>query len=694
MTVRQDDAGAAAPRRTSGEANGGNCEVEVDEVAIPLSDGTRLACRLFLPVRTGPAPVILDFLPYRQGDLMALRDSAIYPYFAAHGYGCARVDLRGTGNSGGIITDEYTEQEMRDGEEVIAWLAEQPFCDGGVGMTGISWGGFNSLQLAARRPAALKAIITMCASDDRYSDDVHYRGGSVLALDMLQWAVSMLTWNALPPDPAVVGEAWRDEWRRRLELTPAFIEPWLSHQRRDDYWRHGSVCEQYDSIEIPVYAVGGWADGYVDAVLRLLAGLPGPRRGLIGPWSHAYPNHSVPGPEIGFLAEAVRWWDRWLRDIPNGIDEEPMLVCYLQDYTEPASRHESWPGRFVTEESWPPPEGLEHRLRRFYLVAGRAGEGTLEQESSGARLVSHRGRQSAGLDAGVLTADGGFGDWPGDQREEDGASLSFTSPPLTAELDLVGNAAVTLELSSDREVANVVVRLCDVTPEGESLLVTRGMLNLTHRNGHDQVERLTAGEPVVVAVPLKAIAHRFPAGHHLRVAVSSTYWPWLWPPPEPVTLSLSCGERSFLELPVRPPTGDGRPPAFGPPERISPLAHEVLGGRPTSREIVLDLVRGTATVTFDWNVGGHVRLEGSGIEYDGSNLTRYRIGDHPLTAEVETVQTADLRRAGQFDVRVETTGRMTSDAESFSVTLSLDAREDGHRVAARLWNLSFPRDGV
>ncbi|MGH9294591.1 MAG: CocE/NonD family hydrolase, partial [Acidimicrobiales bacterium] len=165
--------------------------VTLCDVPVKLSDGTVLAARLWLPADASsrPVPAILDFLPYRQGDLMAVRDSTIYPWFAARGYACARVDLRGTGNSTGIITDEYSEAELCDGEELIAWLAAQPWCDGAVGMTGISWGGFNSLQLAARRPPALRAIITCCASDDRYSDDVHYRGGCVLAVDMLQWAV-------------------------------------------------------------------------------------------------------------------------------------------------------------------------------------------------------------------------------------------------------------------------------------------------------------------------------------------------------------------------------------------------------------------------------------------------------------------------------------------------------------------------
>jgi putative CocE/NonD family hydrolase len=666
-----------------------------------MPDGTRLAARIWLPVDpassgggreagggTGRVPAILDFLPYRQGDLMAARDAAIYPYFAARGYACARVDLRGTGNSEGIITDEYTPQELRDGCDVIAWLAAQPWCDGNVGMTGISWGGFNSLQVAALRPAALRAVLTLCASDDRYADDVHYRGGCVLAVDMLQWAVSMLVWNALPPDPAVAGAAWRDQWAGRLARTPAFIEPWLSHQLRDGYWRHGSVCEDYAAIAVPVYAVGGWSDGYTDAIPRLLAGLPGPRKGLIGPWSHAFPHDSVPGPEIGFLEEALRWWDHWLKGIDTGIMDEPMLRVWLQEYTPPAPHHRDWPGRWVAEPCWPP-DG--DRSRRLYLRAGGELDGLPGTEEERA----HRGEDTAGLDAGALTADGGFGDWPGDQRGEDGRSLSFTSAPLEAPVEILGNPRVRLRVTCDRPGASIVARLCDVAPTGESLLVTRDLFNLTHREGHDRAVPLVPGEAAVAELPLKVIAHRFGAGHRIRLSVSTTYWPWMWPHPEPVTLGLCCGPDSFVELPVREPLAqDAALAPFGPPERPPGIATEVLSRQPTQRTIRHNLGDGSAEVIFDWDVGGNFRLADAGIEADGTNLTSYRIvAGQPLSAEVSTEQSAALR-SDHFDVSVAATGRMSAGPATFLVTLGLDAREDGHRVHSRQWHLEFDRNGT
>ena len=240
---------------------------ELSHVWITMSDGVRLAARIWLPEAepSEPVPAVLEYIPYRKNDATMERDATIHPYFAAHGYASIRVDLRGSGDSEGLMLDEYLLQEQDDALEVIAWIAAQPWCSGRVGMIGKSWGGFNGLQVAARRPPALGGIISVCSTDDRYADDVHYIGGCVLASDMLSWASTMLAANARPPDPAVVGEAWREMWLERLEQQTPWVEEWLAHQRRDAYWQHGSVCEDYEAIEIPVFMVGGWNDGYPNA---------------------------------------------------------------------------------------------------------------------------------------------------------------------------------------------------------------------------------------------------------------------------------------------------------------------------------------------------------------------------------------------------------------------------------------------
>ena len=329
---------------------------ELENVWIPLPDGGRLAAKIWLPEgsEAEPVPAILEYIPYRKNDWTWRRDSTMHPYFAGQGYACVRVDLRGAGESDGVLLDEYLEQELDDGAEAVAWIAAQPWCTGAVGMFGISWGGFNGLQIAARRPPALKTVITLCSTDDRYADDVHYMGGCLLGVDMLPWASLMYVWNGTPPDPEIVGDGWREMWLNRLAETPPYVEAWLTHQRRDAYWQHGSVCEDFSAIECPVYAIGGWVDGYSNAIPRLLEGLPGTSKGLIGPWGHGFPHDALPGPQIGFLQECLRWWDRWLKGEENGIEHEPALCVWMQDAAQPDAQPEERPGRWVTEPSWPP----------------------------------------------------------------------------------------------------------------------------------------------------------------------------------------------------------------------------------------------------------------------------------------------------------------------------------------------------
>jgi putative CocE/NonD family hydrolase len=636
----------------------------IDHAWIPLADGTRLAARIWLPedAEAAPVPAILEYLPYRKGDAFARRDSHHHAYFAGFGYAGARVDLRGSGDSDGILEDEYLPREQDDALEVIAWLAAQPWCSGAVGMLGISWGGFNGLQVAARRPPALKAVVSMCASDDRYADDVHYVGGCVLGVDMLPWAATMLTGNALPPDPDAVGEGWRETWLARIECTPSFIEPWLTHQRRDGYWRQGSVCEDYAAIEAPVYAVGGWADGYSNAIPRLMDGLPGPRKGLIGPWSHAFPQDGEPGPTIGFLQECLRWFDQHLKGIETGIMDEPRLCAWIQEPVAPATHHKQRPGRWVADAP----------TRPWTWAFGPA------------EPVAHHSVETTGLDAGAWCADGGDGDWPGDQRAEDERSLTFTSEPLQDDVEILGFATVRLALAADRPNALVAIRLCDVAPDGASLLVTRGVLNLTHRDGHGEPRALEPGRPYDVDVALDAIGQRVPAGHRLRVGISTAYWPWAWPSPEPATLTLHGGA---LTLPVL----DGAPtdePGFGPPEWAQPLEVETIAPGATSRERIGDALR------FEWDVGGHRRLVDSGIEMDDTHVTTYSIADgDPLSARVRVECSSALAR-GAWRTRVRTDSEMTATATEFVVEQTLEAYEGDERIASRSWSLRFPRDGV
>ena len=649
---------------------------EIEHTWLTLSDGCRLAARIWLPedAESDPVPAVLEFLPYRKVDGTAIRDARRQPYVAGFGYATVRVDMRGTGESDGLIADEYTEQEHSDCLDVMAWLREQPWCDGSLGMWGISCGGFNALQLAALRPPGLKAIMTLCSTDDRYADDVHYRGGCVLGLDMLHWASSMLAWNARPPDPRLFGEGWHEEWLRRLEGANNWIEPWLGHQRRDAYWKHGSVCEDYSAIEVPVYAVGGWVDGYTNAVPRLLEGLSVPRKGLIGPWAHAFPDDALPGPSIGFLQECVRWWDHWLKGIDTGLMDEPMFRAWMQSSVEPRTSYEVRDGRWVAEPAWPSSK-----------IVTDTGE-------LGGEPRSLLAVQTAGTEAGVWTAEGGSADLAGDQRADDALSLTWDLEPLAEPLEILGHPEVVLSLEVDRPQALVAVRLCDVAADGSSLLVTRGVLNLTHRDSHEHPKQLEPGRRYEVTVPLDVIAHSFPAGHRLRVAVSPAYWPWAWPSPEAVTLTLHGGR---LDLPVREPRPeDDELRSFEEPEHSAALSIEEVAGDPGGRFLRKEHATGRVEQIFDWALGGSLRFVDIDLDSGDTSHCVYGIveGD-PLSAEVRFHAASDMGR-GNWQTRSDVTSSMTCDAESFHVESELDVFENGEVIFTRSWSFAFPRDLV
>lgn len=665
---------------------------EIAHVWIPLADGAKLAARIWLPedAEEQPVPAILEYIPYRKNDGTVTRDALMHPYIAGYGYAAVRVDMRGSGDSDGILYDEYLPQEQDDALEVLAWLAAQPWCTGAVGIIGKSWGGFNGLQIAARRPPELKAVISVCSTDDRYADDVHYMGGCVLAADALPWASTMLAYNALPPDPAVVGERWRAMWYDRLGRTPPFIEAWLTHQRRDAFWKHGSVCEDYAAITCPVYAVGGWADAYTNAIPRLLTGLFGPRKGLIGPWAHLYPHQGVPEPAIGFLQECLRWWDYWLKGVETGIMDEPQLRVWMPDAVEPSPFYAERPGRWVAEPSWPSPNIQPYR---YMLDEGALTADTADTDAAAESRLDCLGAQATGIDAGVWCPYGQRTDWPPDQRAEDGRSLTFTSAPLTERMEILGFPDVTLSVAADRPNALVAVRLCAVAPTGASTLVTRGLLNLTHRDSHERPTPLEPGRRYTVTARLDATAYALPPGHRWRVAVSPTYWPWAWPSPEPVTLSVFTGEDSQLTLPVRTPRPqDAEPRAFEPAEGAAPAAVEALRADTNVATVSRDVATGRVTLSVETAEGYRIRADG--LEYDAVSTDTYSIVEgEPLSATVRCDRAITVAR-GSWSTRVQTRSTMSADARQFHVTNAIDAYEGPVRVVAKTWAVSIPRDLV
>jgi uncharacterized protein len=657
---------------------------------IPMPDGCRLAARIWIPEHAEqvPVPAIFEYVPYRKNDGLVLRDAPIHHYFAGHGYASVRVDLRGTGDSDGILEDEYLPLEQQDGVAVIHWLATRPWCTGKVGIIGKSWGGFNGLQIAAHQPPELGAVISVASTDDRYADDVHYMGGCLLAWTALPWASTMLAYNALPPDPAVVGEEWRKTWQERLEKTPPYIDAWLAHQRRDAFWRQGSVGEDFGAIQCPVYMVGGWTDSYRNAIIRFLEGYPGPCKGLIGPWGHDYPEDGMPGPAIGFLQEAVRWWDHWLKGQDNGVMEEPKLRAWMPQARRPAPGYQVHPGRWLAAGSWPAPQVETRSLRLGPRVLGTGAPGAADDGDAELRVC---GTESAAADLGQWGGHGGLTEFPPDQRPEDGLSLSFDTEPLAGPVEILGFPVARLELAADQPLALAAVRLCDVWPDGASTLITRGLKNLTHRKSDEYPEPLVPGQRYLFDIQLNSVGYQVPAGHRLRLSVSPTYWPWAWPSPVPVTLSLFPGG-SVLELPAWTEPGQHEPPAhFAVPERGPMPPHELLSGE-SGREVRRDVASGTVEV-ISTGSDGH-RLLDDGLEYREQERDVLRITDGaPLSAMVQCDRVFAVGR-GQWQTTVRTTSTMSATASAFQVTNVLDAYEGDRRVLTKTWHTEVPRDCV
>jgi putative CocE/NonD family hydrolase len=650
--------------------------VEFPDLGIVMPDGCRLSARVWMPADADekPVPAILEHLPYRKRDGTTYRDALTHPYFAGHGYASIRVDMRGNGDSEGLMEDEYSEQELQDACDVIAWAAAQPWCNGNVGMMGISWGGFNSLQVAAKQPPALKAVITLCSTADRYADDIHYKGGCLLG-ENAGWAATMLSYSSRPPDPALAGDnRWRDMWVSRLEHEPHLAPLWLKHQHRDAYWKRGSVCEDFSAIKAAVLSIGGWHDGYRNTVANLVANIEAPVKGIVGPWIHKYPHYAAPEPRIGFLQEALRWWDRWLKGLDTGVENDPAYRAWLMDGVRPARWHDRRPGRWVAEAEWPSPR---IRTKSIELLA---------PESAPVPVAS---TQTCGLAGGEYFPFTFGPELPGDQRADDALSICFDQPPLGQALDILGAPVLTLRLSADQHQANICVRLCDVAPDGASELISYGVLNLTHRLSHEHPMPIETGKPFEVRVVLDQCAYRVPAGHRLRVAISTAYWPTIWPSPRAATLKL---EMAVLDLPTRPPAA-GDEVSFPLPEAATPWRTETLRPANSERNVIVDQKTGMTTLAI-LDDFGEVRDLDHGLVNGSVVRETWSIHpDDPLSAKMETHWTQTLSR-GDWSVRTETFSRMSSDAEAFHLTARIEAYEGEQLVFERDFIDVIPRDNV
>jgi putative CocE/NonD family hydrolase len=655
---------------------------EIENLWIPLSDGARLAARMWLPedAEAKPVPAILEYLPYRKRDGTIVRDALTHPYLAGHGYACLRVDMRGSGDSDGVMLDEYAKQEQDDAVEVIAWIAAQAWCTAKVGMMGISWGGFNSLQVAARKPEALKAIVTLCSTDDRYADDVHYRGGAVIS-EMLGWGGTMFAYSARPPDPLIVGRDWRNMWRERLENEPLLAIEWLKHPTRDDYWKHGSVNENIGDIEAACLIVGGWNDAYSNAVPRLMASLRSPCKAIIGPWAHKYPHFAVPEPRIGFLQEMLRWWDFWLKGETTGVMRDAPFRYFIIEAEPPGTDKTRLNGRWVEDQLW---GAGNSETKTWYLNANGIG-GAVETEQA----LTVSSPQDTGMMGGEWCVIWLGPEYPGDQRDDDAKSLCFDTPELRVAMDIVGAPSVELELSVDKPVASLAARLCDVWPDGQVSRITYGLLNLTHRDSHELPEPLEPGKRYRIKLRLDDIAWRIPAGHKLRVALSTSYWPIMWPAPEAATVTVYSGA-SRLHLPVRRDIPGEMRLGWPPAEAAAPAELKVIEKPWHKREFTTDAKTGVRRLEIIDDFGRHEIAPHGLITWAVGRETHSIHPDDPLFCMMKTHWTEELQR-GRWQVRIEAITEMRASKTHWLITGRLEAYEGRKLVFARDWHEKIAR---
>lgn len=664
----------------------GPLQLHVDEhCPIALPDGIVLSAQIWRPqnATTSPVPAILEYLPYRKRDHTAPRDALNHPFVASHGYACVRVDMRGSGESEGVLLGEYLKQEQDDALAVLQWISAQDWCTGSIGMIGISWGGFNSLQVAARRPPELKAVISICSTDDRYNNDFHYIGGS-LSVENFLLGSTMFSLNSLPPDPALVGSKWRDLWLERLESGGLYMVDWHEHQRQDNFWRHASICKDYASIQCPVYLVGGWMDSYSNTVFHMVEHLTCPKKGLVGPWGHKYPNFAQPGPQIGFLQETLRWWDKWLKGNETGIMDEPILRCYLQDTAPPQTHYDFRPGNWVAESSWPSHGVTTHSMG---LAPGRL----TDEISTSDEHLSFSSPQTVGFASGRWCVFGTDADGPADQRQEHGGSLTFDSQELTQRLDLLGPVTLHLRIASDRPNAMIAAVLSEVLPDGMATRISWGLLNLTHRGSHLHPEPLQPGRFYPVTIKLNELGQRVGSGSRIRLALSTSYFPTVWPAPEVTRLTIDCAQ-STLGLPTRRENPiDSQLKPFQAALNGPALKTCELRPAKSNNKVSQDLNSGEVAICLEQDAGLWENVDNGWRSGSDQTIICSIHPNNPLSARAEQRFRMEFGRGG-LELVVAGWAKMAARPTSFQLTARLEAWEQETEIFGKDYSFTIPRD--
>lgn len=504
---------------------------ETDHLWIEMPDGVRLAGRLWRPVTQRSVPAILEYIPYRKTDMVRARDERNHPYFAAHGYACIRVDMRGSGDSEGHMPDMYAPAELDDARHVIEWLAAQPWCNGRVGMFGTSWGGTASLQASVNAPEPLKATIAVCATHDRFEDDIHYMGGCVLS-DTFEWGATLPSILASPPSMNV-GPDWKTLWKDRIDNLTFPLANWLREDGRGDYWHHGSVIHTAGALSVPILSVGGWSDRYSNSVMSLVDARPDLVWGVVGPWGHHYPDHGSPGPAIGFQKLALEWWDHWLKSDQPDTPDWPRLRVWMREFDTPRDTLAERTGQWV--ESGPTAQATAIQALPLNTL----------------RLASARWDIPSDPTVGQTAGDTGYfgrlGGLPLDQGSDDALSLVFETEQLAQDMILYGAVSLSLQGKIAGQPGKIIARLSDVDSDGVAARISYGIRKLALDENLDHNPANAAPGDFSAEVKLHTTAYRMRKGHSIRLALSSAYWPLIHGQMPTADIQLQSGT---LRLPV------------------------------------------------------------------------------------------------------------------------------------------------
>jgi putative CocE/NonD family hydrolase len=657
--------------------------VGMQEAWIPMADGVRLAADIWRPKGAGDQerfPVLLEYLPYRKTESRG-SSYPLYAYFVRRGYVVARVDIRGTGDSEGtLIPYEYSDIENADGDRVIAWLAEQPWSSGNVGMFGISWGGFNSIHMAMRHPPALKAIIAVDATDDLYQDDVHFIDG-IMHVD--SWEMSQDLANAMPgaPDYTIDEKYYAARFDR-----PPWMLTYKRQQRDGPFWDRTALKTRYEAIRIPSLLVGGWYDGYRDSIPRMLQHLSAPVKAIVGAWDHTYPHEPYPKPGFEFRHEAVRWFDQWLKGRDTGVMREPRLAVYVRDWHPPGPYLVTAPGRWRSEEGWPI---ARVRDRVLYPRPDRSlGETAPAVSAERLRYVPTTGVEAGGP---VMW----FGDVAPDQRPTDAFSLVYDSPPLEADLEILGLPRAQLRVSADAAQADWFVRLNDVAPDGTVTLVAAAGQNGAHRVSARDPKAIEPGRAFPLEIEMHFTSWVFPKGHRMRFAVGNAQWPMLWPTPYRMTTTLYLGpEGTRLLVPVVPHADRPRPeylpietdqdklPGFETLDVGTPSGYGEISSVERNPQTGAARVVATSTSAHRYPWG----------EEDNTEAITHEANDNRPEAVSVRGEYSTTVKLKDRTLRWESVVVWRSDRENFHYTGTRRLLKDGSVLREKKWEDTIPRD--